>query len=277
MEDLNNKNPEFARPSTLCSLSAWLPLLLSCCALALASGAAPTVPVRENPIFLACGVLALISAVFVVVPLMCKWSWEAKYFGKASLDLASISLLGIVPMCCILLYGTVGVWLKVLIGIAYGGAITLSCRPVARLYAAANKTMALRTILYREAPDAIYYCTLHDNLLMKRARLSLTPSAYWFLTCFGIAACALFFPQEAIFASGIPRPHWFLLVVALPITMMGFSVGTRGWLTCYWYPHKNRNRSGKPTYVDMATSTSIDPAALRRLRQILRQGHRKGR
>ena len=257
MRNLDAINPPFARPSSLISLGAMLPLLLSLCCTALPIGAAPDVAVADNPIALFCLAICVVSAVMVAIPRMFKWDWRAGYFGVTGFYLLSMALTGLIPLLCVLVYGGAPVLVKILL-LAINTAILVwwgwRCVPMYRKIFANSE---MRDKIYHEDTDCFYYYKQGDRMVLDKVfKFSDFPSAAVIVLSFALAFGMMFYARALVAFLGVPIPHIFLLSAAISLEMIGVGAAVRGWMIYYHYPRQLKRQTGKMVYVDMVTKSS---------------------
>jgi hypothetical protein len=239
-----------AKPARFASIVALLPLIFSTCSLALANGAAPAIPFRENPILLFLSTLIAAACAMLWVPRVFKWNWETKYFGASLFHIGSIALLCVVPCLCLVLYSRLPITARISVLLIYLGIHVGWCRRFVVFYRKVDADTNLRGGLYQEEYDAVYYMQRADKQLLEHKFKELPKDGYFALF---LALSFLLVPiMDAVSAIvGLPFVHIFLLIGMLPVSLMGFGFATRGWLVFYCYPMQIRKATGKRVYVDM--------------------------
>lgn len=141
----------------------------------------------------------------------------------------------------------------------YSAFISRWCYRFVTAYKKIYNEKCLRSCIYQEDDDAVYYMQKNETWLMERKlKIRSFPSGIYFFV----------FPLAAFFMTpfttvikdiiGLPFPHIFLGVFSLPITMMCLGYATRGWLGYYYYPNKIERETGKRVYVDMTPQGLLD-------------------
>lgn len=252
--DLEALNPSFLRPNRFVPLGAVLPVLLGLCGCALADGAAPWLPFLRDPLVLACLFICSVGVMLMLVPRLFAWNWDSRHFGAASLLIASIALLGAIPWLSILLYSRPALWLRLLLFVPYLAAHCWWAWRFVRVYRDIFADAAMRRQLYAEGPNCFYYVQKANTLLLeKKLKFASMPSAFLFLGCLALAFVSLFFAMPLVRYFGLPMPHLFLAIAAIPIDMMGVGLAVQGLLAFYWYPARLRAQTGKLTFVDVVS------------------------
>lgn len=241
------------KPARFASIGAFLPLALSAISLPLAYGAAPRIPFSENPIILFILFVLVISCVMVVIPRVCNWNWEAKYFGASVFHASSIALTGLVPCFCVVVYGKPHIAVRLTVLLIYLALHVVWCRRFAVFYNKLNSDIKLRRCLYQEEEDAVYYMQRGDKyLLEKQYKFIQLPQDRYFVL-FLLFPILLMPVMDTVNATvGLPFVHTFLLIGMLPVSLMGVGFAMRGWLVFYFYPMQIRKATGKRVYVDMS-------------------------
>src|SRR5690242_3647386 len=135
MRDLDRINSGLLQPSKLSLISAFILAVLTLLSVPLITGAAPNIPLAENPIAVVTFLILGISSIMTLASFTFKWRWNAKYYGISFLSFASISYLGLIPCLALVLYGTAPYWAKLLIILIYSISIFSWCRKFSVLYA----------------------------------------------------------------------------------------------------------------------------------------------
>lgn len=258
MKDLDAINPAFAKPSTFVSVTAMLPLLISACSLALANGAAESVPFLQNPISMLCSLIVACSFFFLFIPQLLKWDWQARYFGVSALYMSSVAMFGGIPWLCILLYSSAPIFLRGLLFLIYISLLTGWSLRFVKLYKRIYANDKTRSRIYEEDIDCIYYIQKGDKLLLdKKLKFKQFPPAILFLL-FGVAACfTMLFAKSLVGFFGLPFVHLFLAVGAIPLDMMAIGLVVRGWMIFYHLPAKLNRETAKLVYVNLVDNPEI--------------------
>lgn len=271
MKDLDSINPAFMRPSSFSKLGALGTFLLALIGIPLASFPVPDVPFERNPIVLVLFVMVLGSLGLLITPFFSRWDWRTKYFGSSALCLASFLVFTFIPCMVLLLYGKAPLAVDLIIVGVYAGCLVLWCRKFFAIYNQIYENDELRRIVYHEEPDAIYYSQRGDKYLLEKFyKFSQSPRDRYFL-CSMIIACLLIPIMDKIKEfMGIPFPHIFLIVGALPVSLMFAGLVVRSYLIFYKYPAKLRKATGKDVYVDLVSDYQLlDKNSVKSLRRKL--------
>lgn len=254
MRNLDTINPAFLKPSKIAWVSAFILCAMALLSMPLAYGVAPNISLTANPIFfLSCGTLGASSIVFTV-PAIFKWGWKAKYYGVSFLCFASVSFLAIIPCAAVVLYGTASLCVKIALVLIYASSHYLWCRKFTILYKAVFEDEILRSAVYEEEPDAIYYMRRGDEyILNKYYKFSQMPRDRYFVLFVLIALLMIPMMRAASAFMGAPFTHVFLLIAMLPVSWMSIGFAVRGYLVFYLYPARIKKATGKDVYVDLAT------------------------
>jgi hypothetical protein len=253
LRQLDTLNPAILRPSRFASFSACAPLVSAILTIPLAYGAAPKVPFIENPIVLLLMVLAGISLLLIMIPRVFQWDWKASYYGFSPLCLASLSLLAIIPLAALTLYGRAPYGVKGFILLFYVVSHFLWGRKFVRIYEEVFNDEVLRSIVYQEEHDAVYYMKKGDEFLLRKYyRFSQMPPDRY-IALFILVGLLLAFAMQAVTGfMGVPFTHVFLIVAMVPISCMCIGFAVRGFLVFYLYPAKLKKSTGKCVYVDVS-------------------------
>lgn len=252
MRNLDATNPVFLKPSRFATFSACTLGALALLNIPLAYGAAPNVRLIENPIVLLVGVVFFISAILALVSSVFRWGWKAYYYGVALLCLGSISFLALVPFLAMILYSTAPYWIKIFVATFYGVSHFIWCRRFVKMYERIFRDKTLRSLVYNEDAEAIYYMRRGDEFVLdKHCKFSQIPQDKYFGLF--VALALLMVPaMDAICAFiGLPFVHIFLLVAMLPVSWMSVGLAVRAYLIFYLYPFRMKRDTGKEVYVDL--------------------------
>ena len=254
MRDLDAINPALLRPSKCASFSAGTLLTLAVISAPLACGAAPKIPLTENPIVLFTGLILAISVTFAIISAIFQWGWKAKYYGVSSLGVAGISFLAVVPVLVLVLYSRAPYWVRGIIFLIYGVSHLFWCRKFVVLYGSVFANKTLRAVVYEEEADAVYYMRRGDDYLLdKYCKFSQTPRDLYFALFILIALLMIPIMRPVCEFIGLPFVHIFLLVAMLPVSWMSIGLAVRAYLIFYLYPARIRKATGKEVYVDLVS------------------------
>jgi hypothetical protein len=253
-----------AKPARLASIGAFLPLVFSLLGIALAHGAAPTVALSKNPIIIFLCLIIASSCVMVAVPRAFSWDWETKYFGVSVFHLGSVALLGLVPFFCLVLYAQLPVAARICLLLVNVVLHAAWCHRFIRYYQKINGDDHFRRCLYQEDEDAVYYMQRGDkHLFEKHCKFNQIPEDRYFGTSLLLSFSLVPIMGTVKEVVGLPFVHSFLIIGALPISLMGAGLAIRGWLVFYFYPIQIRKITGKRVYVDMGGKPDIPPSRKR--------------
>jgi hypothetical protein len=258
MRNLDKENPSFASPQSLGVISALLPIMIGGMCSLLASIATPRVSLLDNPISVFCICLSCIALLGALMPKIFKWGWRSEYFGFPTFYVASLSLFGIIPWLCILVYGGIPLGARIALLCSYAIPTFWWCRRFVHFYRGVFSDKPLRDFIYLEEFDAVYYSQQNDKFLLERKRgLRQFPSNLAFLIPLALGFCLTPFSRSVYNFTGISFTLTFLTIIGLPITVMILGLTTRCLLIYYFYPWKIKRQTGKDVYVDMVTKTTM--------------------
>lgn len=167
-----------------------------------------------------------------------------------------MGLVGIVPWLGIVFFSSLPIWIRLLLLVSYSASIVFWCRRFVVYYRRVFFDGNLRSVLYEENDDAIYYLQQGDKTLFeKKLKLDQVPPDLIFVLFMGIAFLMPPFASTLTRLVGIPFIHIFLTVAGLPITLMCLGLAVRGYLIFYYYPWQLKRTTGKEVYVLMAKAT----------------------
>lgn len=254
MRDLDAINPTILRPSKFASISVGMLFLFVLISVPLAYGAAPSIPLAENALVLLMGGVLALSSILAFLSVVFRWGWKAKYYGVFSLAVAGISFMGIVPCLAALLYGGAPYWVRVGIILFYIISHFFWCRKFFVLYRNVFNDTSLRSVVFEEEEDAVYYMRRGDNFLLeKHFKFSQTPRDRDFLLYMALALLMIPIMDIARTFLGLPFVHIFLIVAMLPVSWMSIGLAFRVYLIFYFYPARIKKATGKDVYVDLAS------------------------
>jgi hypothetical protein len=257
LRDLDKENPSFARPQHMAVICAILPFLLGAMCAIIASEATPGRPWMSTPLSIFCIGLCPAALVSAFVPKIFHWDWRAKYFGFSTIYFSSASLLGIIPWLCVLIYGSLPLWERLLLALFYVLPIAWWCRRFVIYYRHIFSDHELRNILYIEEIDAVYYYQKNDNwLIEKKYKFKVFPSNFAFISPLALAFLLVPWMRMVKAHFGLPFPHAFLTIASLPVVMMILGLTMKCYLTFFHYPRKIKAETGKDVYVDMVSKTT---------------------
>jgi hypothetical protein len=222
----------------------------------LASEATPHQPWISTPLAKFCLLLCPVALVTAFMPKAFNWDWRTKYFGFITFHFSSVSLLGIVPWLCILLYGVPPAWEKALLFLFYVVPTIWWCGRFVTYYGKIYTDKDLRGLVYVEEPDAIYYMQRNDTwLIEKKYKLKVLPTNLLIVIPMAFAFLLAPWIRTVQMHVGLPFPHIFLTIASLPIVMMVLGLATKCYLVYYYYPRIINLETGKEVFVDMVNQT----------------------
>lgn len=252
MRNLEVINPEGMKPSRFISFGGGVSMVLALICLPLAYGAAPDVYFFDNPIVRLLILVFLASFMLSVFSVLFRWGWEIKYFGFSMIFIASVSLIAIIPLLSLLIYGTVSGWTKIGVLSIYLASHIWWGRKYLIIYRNVFSDEKLRVTIFEEESDAIYYNRDRDSyLLEKHYKFSQMPPNRYFIVFMLLAFMLVPMMGAVRKFTGLPFAHVFLIVSMLPISWMSIGLALRGFLICYFYPSRLRRATGKSVYVDL--------------------------
>ena len=255
MKDLDSINPAFMRPSRFSRIGALGALLLALVSIPFAYGPVPDVPLGRNPIVLMLFIILAISIGLILIPPFMKWDWRAKYFGCSALCMVSFAFFSVIPCLVLFIYGKAPFVVDALVIVIYGLSHILWCRKFLIIYKHIYENAALREIVYPEESDAIYYSQRGDKYLLEKIfRFSQAPRDRYFISSIALACLLIPVMGELKSLMGIPVEHIFLIIGALPVSLMFTGLVMRSYLIFYKYPARLRKASGKEVYVDLVSN-----------------------
>jgi len=233
--------------------------------LALAHGAAPAIPYFENPIIFVISIVLFVSCVMILVPPICDWGWEAKYFGTTVVGIGSVALLFLVPCLSLVLWGNPPVIARIFLFSLLIAIHLAWCRRLVTFYRRINSDTESYRLIYQEEHDAVYYMQRGDIFLLeKRNSFNQIPKDRYFALFLLTSFFLVPFMDAATAQLGIPFVHIFLIVGALPVSLMAVGIATRGWLVFYFYPMQIKKLTGKRVYVDLSGRPDVPRTSKRK-------------
>lgn len=254
MRDLNSINGAAKSTRHIFAISLIIPVFMGSGAWALATGAAPSLPLYENYLevfglsIIACSIIAL------PMPLIFRWNWEAKYFGAGLFPFASGSILGIYPILCITLYSSLPSLIRIAFILLEAILITQWCNRFVKAYRTIYCNKNLFNYIYTEDPTAVYYLQQADKkIISKLLKFQQFPSSKFCALALFAALSLIPFATSLSRIVGLPFIHIFLAVGATPLNLMFLGLSTKMWLAYYFYPMKISRKTKKRVYVDMSS------------------------
>ena len=219
----------------------------------IASDAAPEMPFHADPLSIFCVTVMLASCVLALLSKVNRWDWQARYFGLVVFYMGTFSLLGVIPFLCIVLYGNLSEFKRLLLFVSYSTTVVWWCRRFVLFY---RMIMAGKWEIYIEDEGAVYYLQKNDKwLLDKKYKFAQIPSMVLFLIMLCLALLSFPFSRTVSSSVGLPVMYVFMATGLFPFVLMVLGSMTRGFLIYYYYPGKIRKSTGKDVYVDLVTKT----------------------
>lgn len=257
MRNLDEINPAFLRPSRFSIFSAFTSGALVLLSIPLAYSAAPTIPLSENVIVLFLVAIFSLSLVLALMAFILDWGWKTSYYGTSLLCLGCISFLAIVPCLALMLYSSASYWIKLLIVSIYIISHVMWCRRFTKVYRRIFDDVNMRSMIYAESSEAVYYVrSVDDFLIEKKCKFEQIPQARYFVI-FMVLAIALIPAMNTVAGvTNLPFVHSFLIVAMLPVSWMSIGLAVRAYLIFYFYPARIKRETGKEVYVDLVSNVS---------------------
>lgn len=248
-------NPGILKPSKFAGISTGMLFLFVLINVPLAYGVAPGVSITENPLVLLMCAVLILSSIFALFSTIFQWDWQAKYYGVFSLSVAGISFMAMVPCMGVLFYGKAPLWVRLSILSFYAISHLIWCRKFAVLYREVFLDESLRSMLFEEDSDAVYYMRKGDNFLLERHfKFSQMPRDRDFVLFIILALLTLPIMDMASSFIGVPFVHVFLIIAMLPVSWMSIGLAFRAYLIFYFYPMRIKKATGKNIYVDLGST-----------------------
>ena len=254
MRNLDCINGAIKSTKYIFSISLIIPIFMGFGAWALATGAAPSLPLYTNYLELFSIGLVACSFIALPIPYIFNWNWEAKYFGAGLIPLASGSILGIYPILCITLYSSLPS--PICIALAFLNFILTThwCYRFVKIYQYIYRDKNLFDYIYIEESTVVYYLQQADKkIIEKTLKFQQFPSSKFCALSLLAAFSSTPFATQLSSSFGIPFIHIFLAIGTMPLNLMFLGLSTRMWLIYYFYPMKIRKETNKPVYVDISS------------------------
>ena len=252
MKNINISNPQFASPKNFAGMSAVISMLSGVLGLVLVMGAIPETPIERSPLGIFCCLVILFSAILIFVPKLMSWDWQSKYFGVPIFHVSMISLLGIIPLLCVVFYGRISWVLSAIILISFVILHYWWMRRFVLVYKRIFCDEGLVRLLYCEIDGGIYYMQKVDKYFIDNIfKFRQFPADRYLIVCVIVSFSMLFYVDAVTSITGLPFAYSFLAMASLPVSLAFMGLATRGWLIFYYYPNKIYRRCGKRVYVDM--------------------------
>lgn len=254
MRNLDAANASIKSTKHVFIVSLIIPFGMGFGAWALAEGAAPAIPLRENYLAILALCIIALTVLSLPVPYIFRWNWETKYFGAGLLVFGSGSIIGIYPILCIAQYSSLPFLIRACIVISDGMLIVWWCARFVEIYRRIYANKKIFCYIYTEEATAVYFLQQAEkNVIEKIFRLNQFPGAKLTTIPMALALLTTPFAPSVSKITGIPFIHIFLAVSMLPVTLMFLGLSTRAWLIFYYYPAKIKKETNKPVYIDKSS------------------------
>jgi hypothetical protein len=233
-----------------------MPFFIGGMAWMFSSAAAPNIPFVKNPLSIFCAAVMLAGCVMSALSRIYKWDWRVRYFGLGAFYVGSVSLLGIIPWLCIVLYSGLPIFMRFFLLLSYSTVATWWCWRFVLCYRKVMSDDKWYSRIYVEDNDAVYYLQKNDSWILNNNRkFRQVPSTIVFVLM-SLSGFLVFPFADAIYSSiGVPVMYAFMSVSFFPLVLMSLGLMTRGYLIYYHYPRKIRIRTCKDVYIDMTSKT----------------------
>lgn len=251
MRDLDRANAALQSTKHVFTISLLIPLVMGFGAWALATGAAPGLPLRANYLEMFALALIGISILSLPLPYIFNWNWETKYFGAGLLLFGTGSIMGIYPILCMVLYGTSPLVLRIPLIIFEGMLIAWWCNRFIKVYRSIYDEKSLFNQIYAEEDKEVYFLQQADKkILENHFRFRQIPADILLVApmIVSLAMTPFASPISAFF--GVPFAHVFLAIGASPLNLLFLGMSTKAWLIFYYYPYKIKRSTNKRVYMD---------------------------
>jgi hypothetical protein len=251
LRDLDSINYVVKSTHSIFLISLILPTVIGvlCWAISRSAGSAP-----ENWLSLSGIATSLVALFAVPVSYLLRWDWRTCYYGASMSGIASVALLGIYPALSIVFYSSLPLILRLLIFCMEVGLVVWWCRRFVRIYDVIDRDKSLFHCIYVEDSNVFYLNIQGDKYVLERKiKFSQFPQARYFLISLCGGIIILIFFREITSFLGMPFVHLFWAAIFAPYPAAFLGMTTKVWLICYKYPSRIRARTGKLTYVDMAS------------------------
>lgn len=254
MRDLDCINGVVKSTKHIFAISLIIPIFMGCSAWALATGAAPSLPLEENYLEIL-GLSIIVCAIIAFpIPYIFRWNWEAKYFGAGLIPFCSGSILGIYPILCIALYSSLPLVIRIIFILLQIILIAHWCNRFVKVYRAIYCNKSLFNYIYVEEPSEIYYLQQAERKVIEKIlKFQQFPNSKFFVFSLLLAFSLMPFATSLSKMFGLPFTHIFLAIGATPLNLMFLGLGTKIWLVYYYYPMKIFKEKNKLVYVDMSS------------------------
>lgn len=256
MRKLDQTNPEFAKPERILSVGVIIPFFVGGMSWMFSSEAAHNTPFSKDPLSIFCAAVMLLGCILSALSKICKWDWRVQYFGLGAFYVGSFSLLGIIPLLCVVLYSYLSMRVRLCLLLTYSSVAIWWCWRFVRCYRKIMTDEKWHGRIYVEDNDAVYYLQKNDTWVLNNVfKLRQIPPVALFISMFSFGF--IVFPFAGIVSSSIGVHAMYIFMVAsfFPFVLMSLGLMTRGYLIYYYYPRKIKEKNRKDIYIDMASKT----------------------
>jgi hypothetical protein len=254
LRDLDSINGAAKSTGYVFAISLIISVFMGSGGWALATGAAPTLPLSENYLKVFSLSIIFFSIIAFPIPLIFKWNWEAKYFGAGLIPFASGSILGLYPIFCITLYSSLPLLIRIAFLLLEVILIIHWCNRFTKIYRRIYNEKKLYNYIYAEDSTAVYYLQQADKkIITKQFKFQQFPSLKFCALSFISAFSLIPFATSLSNIIGLPFIHIFLAIGATPLNLMFLGLSTKMWLVYYFYPMRIHKETQKRVYVDMSS------------------------
>lgn len=258
MRDLDCINGAAKSTKHVFAISLIIPIFMGFGAWALATGAAPSLPLHDNYLEVFGLSISVCAILALPVPYIFRWNWEAKYFGAGLLPFACGSILGIYPILCIVLYGSSPSIISAVLILAECLLIARWCNRFVKIYEDIYRDKSLFQYIYTEESTAVFYLQQADKKVVEKIlKFQQFPSSKFCIISLLSAFSLIPFATSLSRFFGVPFVHIFLAVGATPLNLMFLGLSTKMWLVYYFYPMKIKKETRKLVYVDMSSQPEM--------------------
>jgi hypothetical protein len=255
LRDLDALNCAAKSTRSVFTFSLIIPLIGGWIAWAIADGAAPGLALRDNHLEIFGLFMVAYAIIAFPIPYIFRWNWETKYFGAGIFHMASGSIMGIVPVLCILQHSTLPILVRLIFALLEGISIIWWCYRFVKVFRIIYENKGLFNYLYKEESTAIYYSQMADRKIFEKIlKFNQFPKSRYFAASLLAISAIMPFASSVSKFFGLPFTHVVLAIGATPLNMVFLGFSTKMWLVYYYYPMKIRKETGKPIYVDMSTN-----------------------
>jgi len=221
---------------------------------AFGSGASHGENLSNNFIAMSGLFLCVFSVLSFFISMIFRWDWQSKHFGVFCVPFSTVSSFGIYPALCFYYYGTCPVYIRIVLLIANVVLILWWCCRFLLVYRKIMSLPEFSSLLYVEEDDANYYLQKNDIMILeKKLKFEQLPAGILLGGPMLLAVFLVPFYSVVSKYAGIPFPHIFLAIFAIPIELMCLGLVTRGILVFFYYPSIIARRTKKPVYVDLVS------------------------